>query len=321
MKLRKIGAACLASAVMMSSAAVMAYADEATTEAETAAVENVTAELTASGLTQEQVSGLIKTVLEVKSREEIAEFLGGLESVKAILAGFEMDTIGDEDLGTLIASMSPDDLAEFTAWVAEAKLETLSDDEVNDLVEEALGDMSEEDLAQLQELIPTDFTLSDEEIEAAIANMSEEELQQLVGAFSEDIANALDSISSEDLNMICQSVIPNLSEKDLEELLIMLGVADNDTVSTITALPTEEIQTLISMLPEESMDQLRETLKVAAAYITASVTDIPVAGDVDAATDVNSSKGSPDTGIADVAAVAGVAVLAIGGIMIAKKRK
>lgn len=50
---------------------------------------------------------------------------------------------------------------------------------------------------------------------------------------------------------------------------------------------------------------------------TASTT--ATAGDVDAATD--SSKGSPDTGIADVAAVAGVAVLAAGALVVAKKRK
>jgi hypothetical protein len=45
----------------------------------------------------------------------------------------------------------------------------------------------------------------------------------------------------------------------------------------------------------------------------------PAAGDVDAATD--SSKGSPDTGIADVAAVAGIAVLAAGAFIAAKNRK
>ena len=42
-------------------------------------------------------------------------------------------------------------------------------------------------------------------------------------------------------------------------------------------------------------------------------------GDVDVATD--STKGSPDTGIADVAAVAGLAVLAGGAFIVAKKRK
>ena len=45
----------------------------------------------------------------------------------------------------------------------------------------------------------------------------------------------------------------------------------------------------------------------------------PAAGNVDAAAD--SSKGSPDTGIADVAAVAGIAVLAGGAFIVAKKRK
>ena len=50
------------------------------------------------------------------------------------------------------------------------------------------------------------------------------------------------------------------------------------------------------------------------------VTDeAPAAGDVDAATD--SSKGSPDTGVADVAAVAGLAIVAAGAVVVAKKRK
>lgn len=43
------------------------------------------------------------------------------------------------------------------------------------------------------------------------------------------------------------------------------------------------------------------------------------AGDVDAATD--SSKGSPDTGIADVAVVAGIALAAGAGIALTRKRK
>ncbi len=45
----------------------------------------------------------------------------------------------------------------------------------------------------------------------------------------------------------------------------------------------------------------------------------PAAGDVQAA--VTSTKGSPDTGIADVAAVAGLAVVAAGAVVVAKKRK
>lgn len=45
----------------------------------------------------------------------------------------------------------------------------------------------------------------------------------------------------------------------------------------------------------------------------------PAAGDVQAAT--TSSKGSPDTGVEDVAAVAGLAVVAAGAVLVAKKRK
>ena len=49
------------------------------------------------------------------------------------------------------------------------------------------------------------------------------------------------------------------------------------------------------------------------------VDETPAAGDVDAATD--SSKGSPDTGVADVAAVAGLGIVAAGAVLVAKKRK
>lgn len=42
-------------------------------------------------------------------------------------------------------------------------------------------------------------------------------------------------------------------------------------------------------------------------------------GDVDAATD--SSKGSPDTGVEDVAVVAGLAIVAAGAVLVSKKRK
>lgn len=45
----------------------------------------------------------------------------------------------------------------------------------------------------------------------------------------------------------------------------------------------------------------------------------PVSGDVAAAAET--SKGSPDTGVADVAAVTGLAVIAAGAVVVAKKRK
>lgn len=61
-----------------------------------------------------------------------------------------------------------------------------------------------------------------------------------------------------------------------------------------------------------------ETLPEPAAAAPAE-TAAPAAGDVAAAT--NSSKGSPDTGIADVAAVAGLAIVAGGTALVAKKKK
>lgn len=47
--------------------------------------------------------------------------------------------------------------------------------------------------------------------------------------------------------------------------------------------------------------------------------EAPAAGDVDGVTD--SEKGSPDTGVADVAVVAGLAIVAAGAVLVSKKRK
>ena len=51
----------------------------------------------------------------------------------------------------------------------------------------------------------------------------------------------------------------------------------------------------------------------------AADTSAPAAGDVAGATD--SSKGSPDTGVEDVAVVAGLAIVAAGAVLVSKKRK
>ena len=50
-----------------------------------------------------------------------------------------------------------------------------------------------------------------------------------------------------------------------------------------------------------------------------AATEETTAGDVDASTD--SSKGSPDTGVEDVAVVAGLAIVAAGAVLVSKKRK
>lgn len=56
-----------------------------------------------------------------------------------------------------------------------------------------------------------------------------------------------------------------------------------------------------------------------ATVTAAPASDVAAAGDTAAAT--TSSKGSPDTGVADVAAVAGIAVVAAGAFIVSKKQK
>lgn len=68
---------------------------------------------------------------------------------------------------------------------------------------------------------------------------------------------------------------------------------------------------------EETVEE--EAVEEEAVEETAVEEVVATTGDVDAA--VVSSKGSPDTGIADVAAVAGIAVVAAGAVVVAKKRK
>ena len=57
----------------------------------------------------------------------------------------------------------------------------------------------------------------------------------------------------------------------------------------------------------------------AGAGAAEDVTEAPAAGDVAGTTD--SSKGSPDTGVEDVAVVAGLAIVAAGAVLVSKKRK
>lgn len=77
---------------------------------------------------------------------------------------------------------------------------------------------------------------------------------------------------------------------------------------------------------EETADEAEEVADEATDVEVEKVDDeavvtgaLPAAGDVDAATD--SSKGSPDTGVADVAAIAGLAIVACGAALVSKKSK
>ena len=85
-----------------------------------------------------------------------------------------------------------------------------------------------------------------------------------------------------------------------------------------------KVADLLKFLGAASADELGDATKLYnaggnATFEKAEVKVAAKAGDTSAAT--NSSKGSPDTGVADVAAVAGLAVAAAGAIVLAKKRK
>ena len=81
---------------------------------------------------------------------------------------------------------------------------------------------------------------------------------------------------------------------------MLIGWDSTGNVIGDTAAPAEEASTPAEAAPAEE-------------------TPAPTTGDVAAATD--SSKGSPETGVADVAAVAGLAVVAAGALIVAKKSK
>ena len=95
-----------------------------------------------------------------------------------------------------------------------------------------------------------------------------------------------------------------------------------------TEAPVEETEAPVeeTEAPVEETEAVVEETEAAPAETTAAVveetpveTAAPAAGDVSAET--TSTKASPNTGIADVAAVAGIAVVAAGAFVVAKKRK
>ena len=313
MKLRKFGAACLASAVMMTSAAVLAYADDAAAADSAAATDAAAAALTASGLTQEQVVDLIKTATTLKSREEIAAFIGTLESAKPLLEGFVLDTIGDEDLGTIIASISPEDLGALAAWLAADNADSASEDDA----EAADADADDEAVEAVEDEDIDEDELDDEEA----ANKASQILGDMIGMEINSYADFISSgaavklleMDTEEVKTFCKAFLASMSNEDVAQFFLSIGVADENTIAMFAALTDEDIEALIEALTDDDI----AAMKAMIADTFGSL--VPATGDVDAATD--SSKGSPDTGIEDVAVVAGLAVLALGGVMVAKKRK
>ncbi len=101
---------------------------------------------------------------------------------------------------------------------------------------------------------------------------------------------------------------------------IKFSVPDEETVEHIktAGLAFMGHGIAVGSLTVSNSETLPEPAPAAPAE-TAAAAPAPAAGDVAAASD--SSKGSPDTGIADVAAVAGLAIVAGGAALIAKKSK
>lgn len=98
------------------------------------------------------------------------------------------------------------------------------------------------------------------------------------------------------------------TEAVAEETTVAEAAAPEETAAEETAAPEETVEETAA--PEPAAET---------GAAPAETTPAVATGDVSAAT--TSSKGSPDTGIADVAAVAGIAVLAAGAVVVAKKRK
>lgn len=99
---------------------------------------------------------------------------------------------------------------------------------------------------------------------------------------------------------------------------IKFSVPDEETVEHIktAGLAFMGHGIAVGSLTVSNSETLPEPAPAAPAETDAAA---PAAGNVAAATD--SSKGSPDTGIADVAAIAGLAIVAGGTALVAKKKK
>lgn len=94
----------------------------------------------------------------------------------------------------------------------------------------------------------------------------------------------------------------------------------DDADNANEAAPAETTAAAAEEAPAATTVEEAPAATTAAAVVTTTAqTQAPAAGDVAAAT--SSTKGSPDTGVADVAAVAGLAIVAAGAILVSKKRK
>lgn len=106
-----------------------------------------------------------------------------------------------------------------------------------------------------------------------------------------------------------------------DQFTVTFTITGLDGADDAAVEEAEEATEEVADEAEETTDEAEEAPAVEEekAEEVAVAETLPAAGDVEAATD--SSKGSPDTGVADVAAVAGLAIVACGVALVAKKRK
>ncbi len=110
-------------------------------------------------------------------------------------------------------------------------------------------------------------------------------------------------------------------EEATEEEVADEEVAEEEVEEEATEEETEEDAAEEEVEEDVAEEEVEED--VAEEETTEEVVEeedeAPATGDVDASTD--SSKGSPDTGVEDVAVVAGLAIVAAGAVLVSKKRK
>ena len=102
---------------------------------------------------------------------------------------------------------------------------------------------------------------------------------------------------------------------------VMISFDENGTASLplVTDAPAAEEEAPAEEETEEEAPAVEEETEEEAPAVEEEKEEAPAAGDVAGTTD--SSKGSPDTGVEDVAVVAGLAIVAAGAVLVSKKRK
>ena len=119
---------------------------------------------------------------------------------------------------------------------------------------------------------------------------------------------SFDENGTASLPLVTDAAAEEVEEEATEEV-------EEEATEEVEEEATEEVE---EEAAEEVEEEAAEEVEEEAAEEEVKE-EAPAAGDVAASTD--SSKGSPDTGVADVAVAAGLAIVAAGAVLVSKKRK